>query len=327
MAADDNLRDLFNEVAPPPEPSSEQQAQARARLRAAFESSRPATRRWWQRPAAAVAGAAAVAAVVVGLLVLPGSTPAVDANLANIAAAARTVPAQELPAGAYVYARSDSLTIAFDPPPDGPGVFYLLPETIEAWVQGDALLETRLVTAPQFFSAADEEKYYTFGADVTDRVGEVVTTPVTGIQNQFDIAKLSTDTDELLEQIYAELGQDPDWSPADEARTFDFVGQLMDPRLNPPPMLRAALIEVIGLLDVTTEMQPDGGVVASLEYDDAAIGRVLDTLGFDAAGYLVVYRSSVLATAPGVDTPPGLWAELRFSRPAIVDSPGERPPG
>ena len=326
MAADDNLRDLFNEVAPPPEPSSAQRERARAQLRDEFRASPKSTPRWWQQPAAAVAGAAVVALVIVGALVLPTSAPSVDANLANIAAAARTVPAQELPEGSYVYARTESLTIAHEPPPFGPGVFYLLPETIEVWAQGDSMLETRLVTRPQFSTTEDEEQYYALGADITDRVGEVVTTSMTGAQNQVEIAGLSTDLDELREQIYEELGQDPEWSPADEARTFNFIVQLMLPRLNSPSMLRAALIELVGSLDVTTERLPGGSVMASIEYEQEGLGRVLDVVEFDAAGYLVTYRSTVLTTAPGVEAPAGLWSELIFSRPAVVDAPG-LPPG
>ena len=188
------------------------------------------------------------------------------------------------------------------------------------------MLETRLVTRPQFSTTEDEEQYYALGADITDRVGEVVTTSMTGAQNQVEIAGLSTDLDELREQIYEELGQDPEWSPADEARTFNFIVQLMLPRLNSPSMLRAALIELVGSLDVTTERLPGGSVMASIEYEQEGLGRVLDVVEFDAAGYLVTYRSTVLTTAPGVEAPAGLWSELIFSRPAVVDAPG-LPPG
>lgn len=324
MAADDDFRDLFNEVAPPPEPSSEQQARARAHLRTAFRAAEPSSRRWWQQPAAA-AGAVVVAVVVAGVLVLPTSTPPIDANLASIARVARATPPQDLPAGTYVYARTESLTLAHDPPPYGPGIYYLMAETIDVWAQGDSELETRLVNRPRFFSATDEDSYYASGRDEIDRVGESITTPLTGIRNPVDINGLATDTRRLREQIYAELGKDPDWTVEDEARTFVFVAQLMNPRLNAPSKLRAALIEIVGSLDVTSVREPNGDVTVSLQHEDEGVGAVLEQLEFDSAGYLIAYRTTVLETAPGVEAPAGLWTELVFSRPALVDEPGVLP--
>ena len=157
MPADDNLRDLFNEVAPPPEPKSEQRERARARLRDEFRSAGKGSPQWWRQPAAAFAGAVAVVAVIVGVLVLPTSAPAVDANLANIARSARNVDVLELPEGAYVYSRTESLILNIEFPPFGAGVFYLLPETIDVWAQGDSELTERTATTPRFLSTKDEE--------------------------------------------------------------------------------------------------------------------------------------------------------------------------
>lgn len=326
MAADDNLRDLFNEVAPPPEPSSEQEARARAHLRAAFRAAGKPFRRWWQQPAAAAAAAAVVAVVVAGVLTLPSSTPPVDANLANIARAARTVDVLELPQGAYVYSRTESLIVNYEPPPYGPGVFYLLPETTDVWTRDNSELSQRVAGSPRFFNPADEAAYYAAGQDVIDMIGEVRTTSLSDIPNNSTLRGLSNDMMVLREQIFAALSADPEWTPENEAAIVNHIANLLNPRLNAPPQLRAALIEIVGTLDVTTKPTDQGHTVAVLDFQ-SELGAERLELEFDAAGYLVVYRTTLVEPGPGIDEPGGLSSELRYSRPSVVAAAGEFPDG
>ena len=332
MATDDSLRDLIDEIAPVPEPSPEQRARARADLHASYRREKAKRRRtathWWRRPGLALAAAAAVAAVFVGVNTWPGGAPSLDANLAEIARAARSLEAEELPEGAYVYSRTDSLTLTSSETRDRRPYWYLLPQTIDVWVQGAFVEERRTTGTPIFRDSEFEAVYYAEGGDAADGVGETRRNVVSTRPSSADvISGLSTDVDELRDQIFEELSADPRWTPDDQARVLEHISQLLEPRVFAPPALRAALLEVLAGLDVATVRADDGYVTVSLAYTEASGGDYVVELEFDDRAFLRLYRRTLRAALPGFEHLEGLAAELVFSRPAIVDGPGVYPGG
>ncbi len=328
MPSDDRFREILRGSATPSEPSDEQMAEARAALHQAYrsEEARSRPRRGW-RPSIGWA-AAAIAAVVVAVVVItvPSSTPAVDANLAQIARVARTLTAEELPAGAYVYAHSESTVfLATSIGEIESDVFYLLPTTLDTWTRNNAQERQVTVGTPTFFSAAEEETYYASGEDLVDRVGETFTERLADIANVEDISKWSADVDELREQLEAELSLGGGEGLADQVRGFEMIVQLMMPDLNAPPELRAALLEVLATLDITTEMRGDS-VRVSLEAHESGLGLVLRELDLDSEGFIVRAAVTVLEPARQFDVPAGTVISLdTFSRPSVVDGPGVFP--
>ncbi|NND01912.1 MAG: hypothetical protein HKN91_03925 [Acidimicrobiia bacterium] len=332
MPADDHLRDLFDEMGIPPEPTSEQEAAARARLRSAIRDEAIRTPlRLGRRPALAF-GAAALsitAAIVAITLVLPGSSPAVDANLAGIAGAARSVVAEELPAGAYVYThRESSFLSGAQANEDSTVLFYLLPETVDTWTRDNSKQITTTIGTPIFFDTKERTAYYAAGIDESDGVGTTTTEDFVNIPGLLEPDRWSTDVDVLRQQVAAELAVQGATTSNEDARMLAFVTQLLDPNLNPSPQLRAAIIELIGGLNVTTVMLPSGFVNVTLEYADPVYGSVRHEMELDEAGNLRATRIVVLAPGPDVAIPAGTVIEMTdWSVAAIVDSPGSIPAG
>lgn len=328
MPADDRFREILRGLTVPSEPTDEQKAKARAALHQAYrsEEARRRPRRRW-RPSigwAAAAVAAAVAAVVV--ITVPGSTPAVDANLAEIARVARTLTAEELPAGAYVYVRSEStVLVATSFEEDGPAAFYLLPTTVDEWVRGTAHEQLVTVGSPTFFNPAHEEEYYASGQAAADRVGETYVERLGDAANIEDISRWSADVDVLRDQLDAELSLGGGDGLADQVRSFEAIVQLMGPDLNAPPELRAALIEVLATLDITTEMVGDS-VRVTLQSDEVGRGLVRRELDIDTEGFMVRTAVTVVEPSSEFPVPAGTVISLEsFSRPSIVDGPGVFP--
>ncbi len=318
MLAEDRLREILNEISPPLEPSPEVRAEARARLQRAIHRAARPRPPLWRRPVTAWAAAAMAAAVLVGVLIVPGSTPAVDANLANIARAARALSVEELPAGAYLYVRTESRELV-DADSSTGRITYLVPRAVDMWTSGATTVERRTTGEPQFFDAESERQFYAGGLDEAEGIGETAIVSVADVPNRARIRGLAVDADQLQRQIYRELAQDPDWSPDNEARTMQHLAELMHPRLDAPPPLRAALLEVLGRLDIDTRRVAGGGVVASLEYERAGFGKFLHELEFDGDGYLKVDRLSLIEAASTLGLPLGIHEERIYSRPAIVD--------
>ena len=109
-----------------------------------------------------------------------------------------------------------------------------------------------------------------------------------------------------------------------EAAIVNHIANLLNPRFNAPPELRAALIEIVGTLDVTTRATDQGHTVAALD-SKSELGTERLELEFDSAGYLMVYRMTLVEPGPGIDQPAGLSTELRYSRPSVVAAAGEFP--
>lgn len=326
MPADDYLRKFLEEHTSAVEPSDEQREGARRDLYAAMQPEPVAARPWWRRTAVSWSAAAAVvvAAFVTFVLIVPTSTRAVDANLAEVAAAARTVDPVELPAGAYIYYRVESIVQDANEVSLGVRVSYRLSAREDLWVSGMSELRERTVAAPTFFSAADEEAYYASSLPESEGVGETRTVSLDGIPNENSLDGLSTDTARLWDQIIEELSVDDDFTKDNEVRILEHVAQLMNPRFNASPEMRGALLEVLGRLDVFTSKTPGGGVTLLLSYEDE-FGAFEQTLEFDSEGYLVRDLLTLTDTFGPDQTPIGLVHDIRYSRPTVVAEPGVLP--
>lgn len=329
MSADVRLRELLHEMAPPAGVPGAQEALARAALHAAYRDAAQARPSRPGRPSFAWVTAMVAAVVVAAALLLPGSNPPVDASLAQIARAARNLEVEQLPAGSFVYSHAET-TVLGSSQIEGRGeqLFYLLPTMQHLWVQGATEQRTTTVGTPTFFDAADEAAYYAGGIDVQDGVGETRTDRLGDIQNVPDITRWSDDTAKLRDQIATELAKEPEPVLDDDIRLILLVEELMHPRLNAPPNLRAALIEIVGSMDVDTTELADGWVLVRLEYDDPALGAVAQELEFDGAGYLRARRSIALEPGSIWPIPPGTTiAQSTWSRPYVVDGAGIYPEG
>ncbi|MCP3974788.1 MAG: hypothetical protein GY720_09870 [bacterium] len=317
MPADDRFRKIIKGSVEPPEPSPAQRERARTALHEAYlVEERPQRRSRWRPSIGWATAAAAGIAIVVAVLATPGSTPPLDANLENIARVARTLDTAELPEGSYVYSHMEStVLISSSLGETGPEIFYLLPTSVDIWRLGTT--EERRVTVhyPSFFDETSEDAYYAVGEDLGDRVGETYTEALGNIPNQENAASWPTDVDALRDQLELE----------DESRTVEEIQQLLDPTLNAPPALRAALIEVLGGLDVTTEMIGDV-VRVTLRAHEPGLGLVLRELDLDSAGFMTRAAITVLEPATQFLVPAGTVISLEtFSRPFIVDGPGVLP--
>jgi len=328
MSADDRMRDLFNEMLPPPEQSSGKRNEALARLRSAIAASGEQGQKRHIRPTLGwAAAAAAVAAVIVAVLVLPGSTPAIDANLEQIARAARTVVSEELPPGAYSYVRREAVVLnGSQVAGEGPYLVYLLPETVEIWTQGTAEQTVTTVGRPRFFDSAVEEAYYAAGLDRQDRVGETFTSSFADVPNIVDLDEWSTDADRLADQIETFLAFDTEPALGRQARTLQLMIKLLDPTLRPSPNSRAAIATVLGRSGFATELLQDGAVGVSLEYPDPGYGDVREEVELDATGNLRAHRITLLRPTPEAPAPAGtVIDDTLWSVPATVDELGVRP--
>ncbi len=327
MRGDTRLRELLTEIAPPPDVPEAQIDAARIALHDAYRGvARPVThrRRW------SLAGAtAAIAVVVVAVAVLvPGSTPSVDASLAEIALATRGLEAADLPAGSFVYSRLDRTVLTGRQIEEGaPESEYLLSETVDRWVQGAVEETATTVRSATFFDRDLEAAYYAAGLDIDDGVGETTTRRVSDIANVKDVTKWSGDTSTLRRQIDAELATAIDPVLDEDIRTLRLVQELMDPRLNAPPALRAALIEIVGGLDLETAELADGSVLVAVEYEHPGIGSFLQEMEFDTAGYLRVSRLIAVEFEPPLPGVPlrTVVDQAVWSRPSVVDAAGDFP--
>jgi len=326
MSADTRLRELLSEMAPPPEIAEDQVVAARAALHAAYRDGAPPqpSRRW--QPSFAWATAAVAAVVVAAALLLPGASPPVDASLAQIARATRDLEPEQLPAGAFVYSQEASTSLASSQVEGGPQLFYLLPETLDQWVQGATEQRDTTVGRPTFFNSAHETAYYAGGLDLEDGVGQTRTDRHGDVSHLPDITKWSDDPATLRDQLAAELADDVDPVLDEDVRLILLVEELLDPSLNAPPLLRAALIEVVGSRGFDTTDMPDGSVLVSVAYEDPGLGSLVQELEFDEAGFLRASR--LIAIEPGPDLPvpaDTAIAQSTWSRPYIVDGPGVLP--
>jgi len=232
-----------------------------------------------------------------------------------------------MPAGSFVYVHAENTDLTSSQV-DGQGaqLFYLLPTTEDLWVQGATEQRITTVGPPVFFDTADEAAYYAGNLDVQDEVGETRTERLGDIQNIPDLTEWSEQTSTLRRQIATELAEEAEPDLGDDIRVVLRVERLMHPRLNAAPDLRAALIEIVGSLDVETMQLADGWVLVRLEYEDAALGTVAEELEFDRAGYLRTRRSIALDPSPNWPVPPGtVIAQSTWSRAYVVDGAGVLP--
>ena len=318
MSSDDRLRDLIGDLGSAPEPTAEQRNASREALHAAMAAESRPQRIWRRRPALGWATAVATAAVVTGVLVLPGSTPTVDANLVEIARAARAVPASQLPDGAFIYFQTEERIRNHNETAAGEMVRYWLTTLTDHWVSGTSQAERRTVLSPEFDTEADSIMYFASNLPESDRVGETTSQQFTDITEQVNIASLSTDPATLRKQILDELRQNPDFTEEDEAAIAGHVAQILSPRFNAPPDLRAALIEILGSLDVETTMMGIDGVRVTLVYREDGILDWQQDYELDSNGFLRRDRLILLGHATGIDVELGLKGDIRYSPPEVV---------
>ncbi len=327
MSADTRLRELLTEIAPPPEIAEDQIVAARAALHAAYRGGVPTrpSRRW--QPSFAWATAAVAAVVVAAALLLPGSSPPVDASLAEIARATRDLEPEQLPVGAFVYSHEEATGLATSQIEEAEReLFYLLPTKTELWVQGATELRVTTVGTPSFFDTDDEAAYYAGGLDLDDEVGKTRTERFGDVANVTDITKWSDDPATLRDQLGAELAKAVDPVLGEEVRLILLVEELLVPSLNAPPQLRAALIEIVGSRNFDTSKLADGSVVVSVAYEDLGLGKLLQELEFDSEGYMRGSRLIALEPGPALSLPPDtVIAQSTWSRPYVVDGPGILP--
>jgi hypothetical protein len=128
MSADEKLRELLHEMAPPAEVSGAQEAAARQALHAAYRDAGRAQPSRHRRPSFAWATAVVAAVIVSAALLLPGSSPRIDASPAQIARSARELEPEQMPAGSFVYLHAENTDLTSSQiDGQGPQLFYLLP--------------------------------------------------------------------------------------------------------------------------------------------------------------------------------------------------------
>lgn len=321
----DELRHLLDDFVDDHTPSAAQARAAKDRLLAEIEAESAAGPR--PRLVARIAVAAAVVVAVLIALVPLTRAPA-QAALAELAEATRDLPAEELPPGRYIYVATDQVFLgsAVVQLAEGRvGVEYLLPSTVEAWWQTDTVQLTTTVGEPVFFDPAVEAAYYAAGLDTGDQVGQTRTETFTGVSNQLDPTRWSTDPEILTEQLQQAAENNPRSLPI-EVEILELAYQLLEPQLLAPPQLRAAIIEVIASLDLEQTRLPDGQVTAAITYQRPAFGTVTLTLTFDPAGHLIKREAVTTTGLAAAEIPPDTTYELvEQTPPAIVNDPGTRP--
>jgi hypothetical protein len=323
----DPLRGVFDNLVNMRQPTAAQTESARLKLVAVIQPQPARSRPRFRRTIPAIA--VVVAALAIALVaVAPWNRSPAEAFLGEIAEAARVIPPQELPEGAYVYFTTDQLVLTgVDVPiPDSEvDIDYLLPQRIETWWQDGTEQTTTTVGRPIFFSPEDEATYYDNGLDKNDAVGESRTLTLTGIVNEAGETDWSTDPDRLRIQMRDAAEADHFQAPLD-VRTVDLAAEILDPRLVAPPALRAAVLDVLATLDLDQRQLDGGGVSASVTYEDHYYGTAILELIFDGEGHLVGRRETTTTGSIDGVVPPGTTTtDITYSPPAIVSAPGIRP--
>lgn len=324
---DDRLNHIFDDVVPAISPTSEQTAAARSRL-VAVMSDEHAQRRSTKRQLVPALAAAVAALVVVVTAVAPWNRVPAEAFLGELAEATRSITPQELPEGSYYYVARNELVSADNAAMVGDeliAVDYLLPISTEIWWQGDTERRETTTGTPVFFDTEMETFYYANELDRIDFVGETRTYFLEGVENRIDPDEWSTDPDTLSAQIRDAAETDTPELPR-QAAMLRIAERLLNPLDNPPPPLRAAILDVLSELDLDQERLDNGHVTVSVTYDDSGFGTVRERLTFDNAGYLTEVELTTLTGANDTALPPGtVFQRLTQTPPHIVPEAGLRP--
>jgi hypothetical protein len=307
-------------------PSEAQVTAARERLQASFRAEREWRPRYgphrWR-----IGIAAGLALSAIGMMVVFFAPRSAEAALAELAQQTRQLKPEELPSGSFVYTRSDRLTIAggkAGPEPDAPLLVYLLPSSVEAWWSEDTVYRKVTTEAPVFFDPDQERVYYAAGLDHADGVGQTRTETAGKIANQLDLASWDTDPEILRDQIDERLSESPS-GLSHAAQVFQFVLRLLGPEVQAPPLLRAALLEVLNTVSPNVERVSNGNISVSVKYVHP-VGDVTEIAIFDQTGYLAERILVANVLVPDLGAPSGtVIGRETLSAPVVVSAAGIRP--
>lgn len=309
-----------------PQPTAADRRQAEEALQQAIDQEaskerrlRPPRRSW------SIGFAIAAVVVIVGLTVQLLRPTAASAALSEIASAAERVDPLVIPAQSFAYTRSETTLLAVQPSDafgdvkvPAQGVAYLLPQTREAWIGADGTVQLRLIThPPTFFIPDTEAAYYTAGLDLTDRVGETVTTTVSGASSLLKSRTWPIDPNQLLQVLRSLFPSDRGLPEAVEI--LDLALDLLR-ETGAAPELRAALLRVLSTLDLElVERRSDGAVQFAVTYEAPLLTR--DTFTLDPSGYLLEENTTLIEGDPNLSIPSGtvIWNAL-YEPTSIVES-------
>ncbi|MGA9598569.1 MAG: hypothetical protein WBV06_20605 [Acidimicrobiia bacterium] len=323
----DPLRDIFDGLVDMRQPTPGQTESARQTLVAVIQST-PARRQPRLRRLVPAAAVAVIALVIALVAAAPWSRTPAEAFLGEIAEAARTISPQEMPEGSYIYfVRNEVILTGKDEPIGNTlvDIDYLLPDRTENWWQGQTVESKTSVGEPIFFSPEDKATYYDNGVDQIDAVGQTRTQTLTGVADWVGETDWSIDPDQLAIQMREAAEADHGEQPID-VKMMNLAARILDPKLVAPPALRAAVLDVLGTLDLDQARLDGGRVSASTTYEDRYYGTVTMELVFDGDGYLVSRQETTTTGDREGSIPPGTsYATITYSPPVSVSAPGVRP--
>ncbi len=302
----DPLGALLRRLTGTPQPTVEERDQAERALTAAIDAEyRPPVRSRWQWGLRPIVGVAVLAVVLtVGSLILPDRA---SATLGEIAVAAEKTEPFNIPAQSFAYTRSETQVLSIMPAdafgqiaPPAERVAYLVPQTREAWISNQGVVQLRVTTGqPIFFSNEAETAYYAAGLDRIDQVGETV------IERFTEVSFL----DQTWPTVPAELAQTirdrfpPDRGLPDVVEILDIALDLLR-ETAAPPELRAAVLRVIADLNLELlERLPNGNATFAIDYHSPLPTR--DTFTINATGQLLAESSTLTSGNPDLALPVG----------------------
>jgi hypothetical protein len=315
--------EVLREQVQKPEPTSEQVAAARARLQRAITAEQNADKRlrvgWNWRAVAAIT----VAAVLVGVAIPLLTTSPAQAALVEIAQAARQATPLDVPSGSYIAATSERVDIGIRPGEDfgldQESVAYLLPTTRRVWrqpIEQFVLIQTT-VGEPTFFDSSHERAYYAAGLDAADQIGKTIVEQFADVTDpiiETDWPINSHDLLQAMEEFIGESGEVQS-SPAD---IFLLAADLLR-ETNPPPELRAAVLEVLSDLPLDVEHHGQLSTTVSLIDSDRQL-----TMELSHVGALIAETITLVNEDPEHGIPAGtVLTDVHYHLPEVVD---ELPP-
>jgi hypothetical protein len=280
-----------------PQPSADVEQRALCRLQEAIAvETTPTRRRWWM-----VAAAVTVGVVAVGVVLFAGRAP-VAATLDQIARAARQATPLEVPSGAFIHQRTESVDLVVRPGSDlsvdDDTVAYLLPTVRESWRQPKTRFLLTVTTAgePVFFDDATEGAYLASGGRSLDQVGATIVERFTDVDDPIADTPWPLDSDELRTAMEQALAQGADTRDLD-IQLFDLAVDILRTAID--PQLRAAIIEVLAGLDLdSVEPHPDGTVTLTIVDHTTPATRLSATITGD--GTLAAETVTSLQDAFGI---------------------------
>lgn len=318
--SNDPLEHLRRE-ARPALPTDADTRRARTRLQATIDAEkarpRPASRRWLA--AVAVVAAATLVVVIVGLL----RPAAATAALTEVAQAARTATPQDVPQGSLVLVSSTETNLALRPGTEfgteREYVAYLIGSRRQVWTSphSDFIRIDTTNTSVEFFDTTLEAAYYQNHLDQTDHLGQTQSEQFTDAQNPTQTVHWPAQPDALEQALvdYAAQGADPRPQSAQVlALAVDILREA-----NPPPALRAALLEVIARLPLRIVDRSNDRLTVALDYDQPQPTR--ETITLDHQGWLLAETRTLIQGNEQLGIPAGtITFKADYQLPRVVDS-------